>query len=397
MSPTLLFITDSFPNSNGAGISQTLYNLFRDYGGQMWILMPEDEIVPPANECILAKRITYKPIWRSPMRNRLGKLLNYLTRNFQFTLQSFKTFSQHLPHKEGLIIIVSTTDASKLHLAYLLSKNRGYAVVPYFMDDWVGSSTRFWYGRRLQKMTAYVLSTAKARLMISKQLKAILEERFKLPTVPTHIVHNPCPVIPHLGSMLDQKNLSASLIMYAGSIWPMHADALVATAKAIHLSHQVPGHKYNLHIYAPAVQWQNYSQQLKGAGVAYKGWLSYAEVLQEMPKAWLLLCTASFTIEYAPFSKSSVQTKLTDYIAAARPVMVVGPMDAASGEWVANNGCGLHFSNPDPKVLLKGLRNCTQNPEAIKAMAEQAKTLAIGTYAAQTVKQKLYQFLENII
>jgi len=144
----------------------------------------------------------------------------------------------------------------------------------------------------------------------------------------------------------------------------MHADALIAVAKAIHLLHQQGKKAYQLQLYVNPAHWTQYQNQLTGPGVSFMGWKPYKELQQYLQQGWLLLCTASFEEAHQSFSRSSVQTKLTDYMAARKPLLFVGPPESASGRFVENWDCGFTISTSNPADIAERL-------QAIRRMAEQ--------------------------
>jgi glycosyltransferase involved in cell wall biosynthesis len=173
----------------------------------------------------------------------------------------------------------------------------------------------------------------------------------------------------------------------------MHADALIAVAKAIQLLNASGKKDFSLCIYTSQVHWEKYKSMLQGEGVHWGGWLPYDEVRKKFSDAFLLLCTASFEKAQQAFTNSSVQTKLTDYIAAGRPVLVVTPTGAASGEWVQNENCGYWMQTKEPEEIATILQNLAGQPVDWEQKAQKAIDLASTKYSTPAVQQGLYQFL----
>jgi hypothetical protein len=113
-----------------------------------------------------------------------------------------------------------------------------------------------------------------------------------------------------------------------------------------------------------------------------------------LPKGWLLLCTASFLPTYHAYSFSSVQTKLTTYLAAGKPILYVGPPDGASGDFVIRHECGYTATTEKPALIAAQLLEIAADPEGCRQKATRALALAQGPFAQAQVQQKLYQFLQ---
>jgi glycosyltransferase involved in cell wall biosynthesis len=425
----IVLIADGIPQKNGAGISQTLYNLFSVYPERITVIFEQTEDLTFDLYPLDCDTLLFRGIFIYPVANRLSRYLNPTIGRINCErLIKAPLSPEILLLREKCIVVVSTNLLHKLIFAWKLM-NAGFVVVPYFMDDWLDGNVVCWKSGSVQQVAADLLRKAPARLMISINLQKILEQRYQLPFAPTLIVHNPSPLptqthtkFPPSGDLGGQThphtyfapsggtkggthtptipvNLSTNqpvnLIIYAGSIWPMHADALIAVAKAIQLLNASGKKDFSLCIYTSKGHWEKYKSMLQGEGVHWGGWLPYDEVRKKFSDGWLLLCTASFEKAQQAFTNSSVQTKLTDYIAAGRPVLVVAPTGAASGEWVLNETCGYWLQTRDPAEIATQLQQLAEQPFNWQQKAEKALALASGTYSTAAVQQRLYQFLNT--
>jgi glycosyltransferase involved in cell wall biosynthesis len=387
----LIFITDSFPNADGGGISQTLYHLFNRYPQKMWILLEEAEKVPQTEAKIQASIIRYKDTGPILWKNRLGKWFNPWLKALQFANRQKAELPAGLPNPKEVRLLVSTTSPEKLHWAWLLAKKGGYTVIPYFMDDWMDGQNFEWRGNSIQKIVADLLHQAPLRLMISRQLTERLTKRYKLSYKPVLELHNPCTGSTNGEAAAYQKGL----MIYAGSIWPMHADALIALAKAVHLLQQQGNAEIKLMVYSPPSHWQQYMHVMVGQGVEYGGFLPYEAVRRVMANGWLLVCTASFQAAFEAFSASSIQTKLTDYVAAGKPVLVVAPGYAACGMWAQQYNCGYWVSCCKPTEIAAELQHIYADKSNWQDKAAKSSYHAAHTFSEKLIQEKLYQFLAN--
>jgi glycosyltransferase involved in cell wall biosynthesis len=437
-----MLITDSFPQADGAGISQTLYNLLKGYDAHIVVWAGESEVIPesalrlPAHTALYNDRryrsFGRRPfLWMNSWRHR--QRLHWMA------LQSLCYTC--LPAPGHTVVLVSTTVPEKLLLAWRLQQEYGYTVLPYFMDDWLAGNNLRWKDGNIHQVARDLLANAPAWLMISENLKQVLMQRYQLDEKPCLIVHNPAPAplrhpehsegspqaepglqekIPPIVGLTDESlvtvdndvnephrqpstlpagrqesTVNSQLIIYAGSIWPMHADALVAVAKAMHLLHQQGHTQYSLQLYVPAAHWQQYQTQLQGPGVEYAGWVPYAQLQEVLQPAWLTLCTASFLPAHRAFSYSSVQTKLTDYMAAGKPIWFVGPFDAASGRFVQQHECGYVCNDHGEDSITQQLHEILADKEGYRQKANAALQKAAGEFSQPAVQQRLAAFLQQ--
>ncbi|MCA0382645.1 MAG: glycosyltransferase [Bacteroidetes bacterium] len=420
MAAQLILISDGKPSINGAGISQTLANLLDAYPGKITCVCADTEQRSPMPGELLMTIAYYSTgPWRC-WSNRLGHWVNpYLLRKQLQWMMQQPLDTTDLPAPTAATVLVSTTVAHKLLYAWRLLK-AGYTVLPYFMDDWMANDTRQWNHRRqwynIHLITKELLQHAPAWLMISRQLANTLRHRYNLLPKPTLIIHNPAPSIEFAANNLQlarstvaEDDLSCKLqtancklqttnrkLVYAGSIWPMHADALIAVAKAIHLLQAQGQTAYELTIYTSEAHWAQYRLQLTGPGVQYGGWKPYHEIHAPLQQAWLLVCTASFAEAHQAYSRSSVQTKLTDYMACGKPILFVGPADAASGAFVEDYDLGFTLATQVPADIAERLQVIARMPE--QDHRKQLNTLheARTRFSKALVQQELYAFLKKI-
>lgn len=394
---SIILITDSIPSPDGGGISQTMYNLFENAPTPLYVLTRFDEEAP--QKTLLSTIIKYNIEKYRPWRNRFARWVNPFLRRINFEkLQKLDTSIPGLPDAADAVILVSTTSPIKLQLAYVLQENLGYTVIPYFMDDWLEGNKIEWKDTSGQKVDIHyiassLLAKAPAWMMISEALQRVLQLRYQLADKPSLIVHN--PVNNQQPTLLIPKE--PGLIIYAGSIWPMHLDALLSIAKAVHTLQEQGHSQYRLVIYSNEIFWLRHKALLGGSGVSWGGFIAYEHLYEKLSRAWLLLCTASFEEKHQAFSRSSVQTKLTDYMNADRPVLYVGPSDGASGLFVRQWNCGYCAVEPNTPFICHLLQKIISNEEDWQQKAINGKKAIREHFNKEVISEKLNRFLQPFI
>lgn len=388
MKNNIVLISDEFPRRHGAGIGQAMYNFFAGCAGSLYVLLRNTDSLPPAEERLQAQPIRYRDAWPGLVYNRLAPYLNPLLQRWQYRRRHRMPLPAGLPTAAHSLVVVATTDPARLHLAWVLMQG-GYRVVPFFMDDWLYNNTLRWQGSSIQQVAGDILRKAPGCIFISTQLAKVLQERYQSPSAHTLILQNPAmrPTQP-----ADKQTAAVpGKLLYAGNVWPMHADALIALAAALH---GIGESALHLDIYCPTRQWEKYATHLQGPGVYYKGWLPTADaVRQQYSAAQWLVCCASFAPEHAPFTAGSIQSKISDYIAAGRPVLYIGPAESASYTFVQELQCGRGITTPEPAVLAKALAALAADGVPYTQCAANGYKAAIGPLHPRAVQQKLYTFL----
>jgi len=367
-------------------------------------------------DALPAKQVVMRKTRMEPVTNRLGKYINTtrLRRRMAWR-QKYSWISE--VNWQYDYVIVSTSVPEKLHLAWCLLQ-QGLTVIPYFMDDWLSGNSLQWKSGNIQQVAKDILAAAPCWLMISRQLEKILRTRYELVKRPTLIIHNPAPDLPGGGVQMTDSSkerksvnerkpefleshssklstVNSHLIIYAGSIWPMHADALVAIARAVTILHHQGKTSFELCIYTGEAHWNKYKAQLDGPGVLHAGWKTYKEMQQLLEKAWLLLCAGSFMVQHKSFSDSSVQTKLTDYMAAGKPILYIGPSEGASGVFVEEHDAGFTIGSKLPEDIAAQLEAIARMPQQYHRKAVNGFHLAASIFSKSEVQAKLYRFLEE--
>lgn len=392
---SLVLITDEFPHRHAAGIGQAMYNFFEAYQGKLYVLVRHNESIKTDSERLRAQPVYYTDAQPELVYNRLAPYLNPLLKWWQYSGRHRKTLPKGLPHMAHSLVVVATTDPARLHMAWVLMRG-GYRVVPFFMDDWLFQNGQRWWGGSIQQVARDILHNAPGCLFISSQLAGIFQQRYQYSNVPALILQNPAtrrqPQPAELIPALPGK------LLYAGNVWPMHADALIGLAKALHYLHSSGNNLLHLDIYSPPWQWEKYSHQLQGPGVQYKGWLPTVDaVRQQYTTAQWLVCCSSFDLAYTPYTAGSIQSKISDYVAAERPILYIGPDSSASWQFLNDLGCGIGLHSPKPEVIAEAIEN------VVTSQILYSKKANASSYAANTilqplvVQQKLYTFLEALI
>ncbi|MFM6817746.1 MAG: glycosyltransferase, partial [Dolichospermum sp.] len=153
-------------------------------------------------------------------------------------------------------------------------------------------------------------------------------------------VHNPVDLSNKSFPEFSPKTGGTFRVVYAGAIWTMHYDALAVIAEAIY-ELKCSGVDIELVLHTPPNCWELYQENWQKWDVKYGSFIPYEHLNQYLQQADLLLVVSSFLPEYAHITASSVQTKLTDYMASGKPILACGPSYAACNQFIKNWNCGL--------------------------------------------------------
>ena len=395
--PNLIFI-DGVPSKLLGGISQTLYNLFDGYPANKLYTICDKKQLTEITDASLKTTIIklsytsfefkYRPF------NYLNKFLKYLDLSYrELFIEKYFSISK-LP--ETGIIFLCTSNIEKLQLAKKVFQSGHYKLVAYYMDDWMADTQYNWLNGSLQEYVKWSLDIAEGNIMISEQLTQTLHNRYNLKNKPTIILHNPVDITVRLNIPPEKINHSKTFkIGYAGSIWPMHKDAVVKVSQAVGNINKTTSHNICFDIYSKSFFWDVNNEDLHHPGTAYKGFLNYDDLFDTIHQYDLLVVASSFLKEHENFSKSSVQTKITDYLNAQVAILSVGPADGASNLFIRKWDCGFVWDENHALSLEDFILYIISNPELSNKQIEKGMNILSENFSKQIIQTKLHHFLHQ--
>lgn len=386
----IIVFTDSIPTPNGGGISQTLFNLLDGYpADQISIIADEKEINSEDTAfSVITINLNALPL----LHNRIGTFINSIILFFNRSIREFFFQpSAHFKKYKNVYIFLSTTNIDKLHYAICLHRKYGFPLITYYMDDWMANINTRWLGGNVQRLITESLQKARGLLFISDFLAKTLYMRYNWLPKPEMIVHNPVAVF----ADVKQEPTGIFTIVYAGSIWPMHADALYLLARSVSVLHQ-QNINLQLVIYTKPFFWEQHKKYLDVSGVKYGGFIEYKYMPSTLQNANLLVVTSSFKKEFAAFSASSVQTKLTDYMNAGRAILSIGPHDGACNQFVQKWQIGWVQDSENSTALSEQIVLIMNDYHSRRRYAENGHKAIAQYFTKEIVQQHLYQFIRQL-
>jgi glycosyltransferase involved in cell wall biosynthesis len=263
------------------------------------------------------------------------------------------------------------------------------------MDDWMATDHPQWLSGSVQTLTYQLLSDAAGWLMISEPLQETLSKRYQLEPKQSMVVHNPVDLSGKKPPDEEIPNTGTFRIVYAGSIWPMHYDAVAAIAEAVFQLRR-DGKDIELILHTDQYFWNTYEDKWQNWEVTNGLSIPYQELDSYLKRANLLLVASSFLPEQSFMTSSSVQTKITDYMAAGRPILSCGPDYSACNKFIKKWKCGLVCETNQPPTIKDFLVEQMNNSYANQRFAKTAFEVLQNNFEKNKVNQKLYQFIETI-
>lgn len=380
----LCLLTDVPLHEASLGISRTLYNLLRD--------LPETRLsVCTCSHTEVEERGAFSKTTHFFFKNHLLPPFlpfhDVLNRTFlsltpasclqELQAQSFDLALVCFQSMEGGIGIAKIL--RKLQIPYIL----------YWMDDLKDHEKERWLFNTGFHLFQELSCQAAGLAAVSERLLHSLSSRYGAHGKPTLIIHNP---VDRLSPEPKKSPSNPFRLVYAGSLWPMHLDGFLLIAHRINAL-AAAGKPIECILHTPKSFWLPIQQEISGPGLRYGGELSYTECLQAMTACDMGLVTASFLPQYAHLTSSSLQTKLTDYLAAGLPLLSFGPSEAVAHEFVRRWDCGLALSSSRAEDIDGELCSLLHNPNStFPTFSREHIFDIVDTHFSRPVVQK--KFLE---
>ena len=401
--PRLLLVSDVPLAHDGVGIDRTLYSLFDTYPADKFLLYtrgrPHGCEVDPSR--FIQRSVGFPDRFLRPVFTRFSDTPGVAALNATISYLDF-TLRAHLP-PAGLrrlrafdpqVVVVCPNSPSDLVQGHLVARRLRRPLAIYFMDDWPAAQTQSWLGGDVDAVAGRLVRDADAWIMISQALADEMAGRYKAAAKPTFIAHN--AVALDADAKPDFSVHGGTFrIVYAGSIWPMHWDAIAAVAEGCALLER-EGADIEFVIHCPERFWNERGEWLGARGVKYGGFVLHDALASALLRADLLLVASSFLPEYLPYTRSSVQTKLTDYMATGRPILSAGPAGCACHEFVDHWRCGVTSSTNDPQAVAADLRRAMADRAANAALGREAYDVLCSEFERSILTNRLFRFLGNV-
>jgi hypothetical protein len=200
------------------------------------------------------------------------------------------------------------------------------------------------YTAEYEKEWSEHLRGAHKVFVISEAMGEFYRHRFG---IKSEVLHGAAPIAECKNSRLQRKcnRRSGIRCAYAGSLsgWTRDGLELVAAALA-----QFGG---ELHVAASRMpDW------LERSGVIFHEFMSQESVKSLIAQCDVVVLPISFTAEHAAMSRLNIATKLSELCASGRPILAIGPADAAMICGLQKRNAAICITKPSKNDVLMGIK-----------------------------------------
>lgn len=274
-------------------------------------------------------------------------------------------------------VMACTGEITLIPAAYLASRFTGAKFYLYIFDhyserEWQNPAFKYW----AKKSEPLLMRKANCVIVDNNLLDEDAKERFG---VSGTVIHNACDLSRY---RIEEDNLSNSLlerspnIVFTGAIYVAQLDSVRRILEALE---RIDSPEVLLHLYTAQPVELLKEQGISGR-VKYHKHLPLNEMPQIQQSADILFLPLAFESPYPRLIQTSATTKMGEYLAARRPILVHAPRGSFVAEYFKRHECGLVVDEPDPDKLAQAISRILGDPELRNRLAARAGERAIADF-----------------
>lgn len=265
-------------------------------------------------------------------------------------------------------VVACTGELTHLPAGYLASRRAGVPFYAYIFDHFsyreAWSPAREFWARRLEPV---LLRGAERVIVPNETLGDDLRARFR---VEPAVIHNSFDLSPYEAGVESPSSARDGeiKIVYTGDVYEAHYDAFRNLMAALA---SLGRPEVKLHLYTGKTL-----EELAAVGVAgpvvRHPYLAPAEIPRVQMEADVLFLPLAFESPFPELVRTSATTKLGEYLAARRPVLVHAPADSFPSWYFRTHDCGVVVGECDSAKLAAGLSRILDDPGLRRLLAVNA-------------------------
>jgi len=286
-------------------------------------------------------------------------------------------------------VVACTGDVTILPAGYLASRAAGVPFYAYLFDhysyrEWDDPVMAFW-ARRFEP---FIMRGAAGIIAPNEILRDDLRERFG---VEPAVIHNSFDISPYEtdGRVNIRAPSDEVSIVYTGAVYEAHFGAFRNLMAAIS---QLDHLHVRLHLYTNQPQETLDRENVRGAIVLHP-----QQSMTEMPRvqmeAAILFLPLAFDSPYPDLVRTSATTKLGEYLATRRPVLVHAPRDSFVSWYFRKHECGVVVDEDDPARLAAAIELILSDDQLCRRLIANAYERARTDFSISASRAAFAQLL----
>jgi glycosyltransferase involved in cell wall biosynthesis len=290
--------------------------------------------------------------------------------------------------------------------AFAAAKRLGIRFYAHYFDWWM---YQFYWYKEISFAKAKeneILKNAAGVFVPNESLASELKQRYGIEPI---IIRNPCEFNTETNELIkttesisinrsdatggfSDNNLTTSKqtirILYTGAIYGAQSDAVKNLLSALDL---IDDCDIKLIVYTTVSHNILKLKGIKGKIEIY-GHIPNNEIRLAQQHADLLFLPLSFKTHYnKEVITTAAPSKMSDYLASERPILVHAPADSFVAQFFSENECGLVVSKREPVTLANELKKLLRDGARCTRYSQNAMYLAKKEFDSKVVSDKLFR------
>lgn len=385
----IALLSESLPPS-ASGQAVVLRRLLGDWKAEEYCLLSQHAPDDAAQGRLPGRHYQYAPHSQLRRGHRFGLARVREALNISLGIRARARQVTEIARRERCTAVVACTgDIFDLPAGYLAARRLGLPFYPYIFDhysyrEWRDSVRRF----LTRRMEPVLLKGARRVIVPNEVLGDDLRKRYGVDSV---VIHNSFDIKPY-EALLKEPVAPANgevKIVYTGDIYEAHYDAFRNLLGAIEL---LGRGDVKLHVYTSRPIDELVQFGIRGPIVRHE-FKSATEVPRIQREADLLFLPLAFSSPYPELVRTSATTKLGEYLAAGRPVLVHAPKDSFVAWYFRTRDCGLVVDRPDAELLAGTMRKGLEDAALQQRLGARAWECARTDFDIATAQAKFRELL----
>jgi len=266
----------------------------------------------------------------------------------------------------------------------------GASLVVHIMDDWPeiihrGGLFSFYFRKRMKIELKALFQKSKCRLVISQAMADIYNKRYKIDFTP---FHNSIEI-----SIWEQNRKttweagSPFRILYTGGIGVAKLESIVFFAEAIRRLNK-KGLKVKLELVTANYNNPRISDINNPGVVELLPPVEHDDIPALLAGADLLLLPIDFDKKSIRYTRYSMPTKVSEYMASGTPVLVFAPEETAVFQYASRENWALTIGKQDINIVMRTITELYENEKTRKSLGQHAMALASRNHDSKKIRHE---------
>jgi glycosyltransferase involved in cell wall biosynthesis len=390
----IALISHKLPPST-SGQSMVIHRLLRGVSPDNYCLISEEqfqsnvlteELRLPGRYYDLPPAIELKRGWRFGLRYVRSAI------NIPLTVpQQARQIAEILRQEKCEAVVACTGQVTHMPAAYLASRRVGIPFYAYVFDHYsYREAFDPTYGFWARRFEPFLMKRAATVITPNEVLSDDLRARFGIEPV---VIHNSLEMAPYQlnGRPAQPASTGEVRIVYTGDVYEAHHDAFRNLMAAIQSLGRTD---IKLHLYTDRPIELLAQHGISGPIVQHPH-QSPHDIPRIQMEADLLFLPLAFNSPYPKLVKTSATTKLGEYLAARRPVIVHAPPGSFPVTYFRQHECGVVVDQLDPLLLAKEIGRVLDDANLQERLAVRAWEQARRDFDIEVARTKFWNLLST--